>query len=86
MSDGEKTVAGGGSVGFGVLLVWLAGHYGIDMSAEIGTILGGFAAALGGAVASVGIVGIGKTLLYGNRGRERQALDSNARADVTPNA
>jgi hypothetical protein len=84
MSDGEKTVAGGGSVGFGVLLVWLAGHYGIDMSAEVGTILGGFAGALGGAVASVGLVGIGRTLLFGQAGRDRHALDSHAQADIAP--
>jgi hypothetical protein len=85
MSDGEKTVAGGGSVGFGVLLVWLAGHYGIDMSAEVGTILGGFAGALGGAVASIGIVGIGRTLLFGRHGRHPRALDSDTRADAAPN-
>jgi hypothetical protein len=70
VSDGEKTVAGGSSVGLGVFFVWLAGHYGIDMSAEVGTIVGGFAAALGGAIASVGLVGIGRTLLYGRRGTE----------------
>jgi len=71
VSDAEKTAAGGSSVGFGVLLVWLAGHYGIHMSAEVGTIIGGFAAALGGAIASVGIVGILRTLLYG-RSRDQQ--------------
>ncbi len=86
MSDGEKTVAGSGSVGFGVVLVWLAGHYGVDMSAEVGTILGGLAAALGGAVASVGIVGIGRTLLYGKDARDRHGLDSSAQADLTPHA
>lgn len=70
MSDAEKTAAGGGSVGFGVLLVWLAGHYGIDMSAEVGTMIGGFAAALGGAIASVGLIGIGRTLLFGRAKRD----------------
>jgi hypothetical protein len=70
VNDAEKTAAGGGSVGLGVLIVWLAGHYGIDMSAEVGTMIGGFAGALGGAIASVGLVGIGRTLLFGRARRD----------------
>ena len=61
----EKTVGGIGSAGFGVLVVWLAGHFGLNMSAEIGTIVGALMVAFGASIAAEGIIGMLRHLLWG---------------------
>lgn len=55
----------GGGLGLGVLVVWLAGYSGLDMSAEVGAILGGLATGLGAAIATYGLVGIARRILFG---------------------
>ena len=40
-----NAAAAGGTIAPGVLVVWLLGHFGVDMSAEVGTVIGGLAAA-----------------------------------------
>jgi hypothetical protein len=65
MNNEQKTVGGGASVGFGVLVVWLCGHFGLNMSAEVGTVIGGLLVAFGSVVAAEGIIGMIKHLFYG---------------------
>ncbi len=61
-----KTAAGaGGGVGIGVLVVWLAGYAGLTMTAEVGAIIGGAATSAGAAVATYGLVGIARRILWG---------------------
>jgi hypothetical protein len=62
---GGAAVGGGGGSGFGVLAVWLSGHFGLDMSAEVGVFVGGLAVTLGGAVGAFGILGCCQRLLHG---------------------
>jgi hypothetical protein len=42
-SDPNATVAGG-TTGAGVLVVWLLGHFGVNLSAEVGAVIAGGAA------------------------------------------
>ena len=44
-SDPNASVAGG-STGVGVLVVWLLGRYGVDLSAEVGAAIAGGAATI----------------------------------------
>lgn len=63
---GVRVGAGGGSgLGLGVLVVWLAGNRGVDMPAEVGTVIGAMAMGGGAAVGAWGIIGCCKRLLYG---------------------
>jgi hypothetical protein len=58
--------AGGtGGVGIGVLIVWLVGYLGVEMTAEVGAIVGGLATAAGGAIGAYGLVGIAKRIWRG---------------------
>jgi hypothetical protein len=54
-------VGGVGGINLGVVVAWLSGHYGLDMSTEMGVYIGG---AFGAAFATLGAA-IGR---YGVRG------------------
>jgi len=65
----KKNTATGatGGVGIGVLVVWLVGFAGLEMTAEVGAIIGGLATGAGAAVAAYGLTGIVKRILWGAR-------------------
>lgn len=50
-SDRAKgTIGGTSGVAFGVLCVWLAGRFGVAMSAEVGAVIGSIAFTFGAAI------------------------------------
>lgn len=58
-------VGGSGGIGIGVIFVWLAGYFGVEMTAEVGATIGGLAATAGGAIGAYGLVGIARRILWG---------------------
>ncbi len=44
MSSNPNAAAAGGTTGFGVIVVWLLGHFGVDIGAEAGAAIAGGAA------------------------------------------
>lgn len=45
MKNHPNATLAGSTIGPGVVIVWLLGHFGVDVSAEVGTVIGGAAAA-----------------------------------------
>lgn len=55
-----------GSIGPAVLLIWLAGHYGIDLNAEQATVATGLFIAAGLFVGKRGVKGVARILWRGD--------------------
>lgn len=64
----RATAGSGGGGGVGVLAVWLAGHFGLAMSAEVGALVATLLAGVGAAVAHKGIRGLAVQLWRGSGG------------------
>lgn len=60
-----NAIVAGGTIGPGVLVVWLLGHFGVNMSAEVGTVIGGAAAALLLFVGRNGLLGVWRRVWRG---------------------
>lgn len=56
----------GGATGAGVLVVWLLGHFGVDVSAEAGVAIGGGTIAVLLFVGHNGLRGVWRRVLYGD--------------------
>ena len=61
-----STVGGGSALGLSVLVVWLAGRFGLSLSAEIGTVIGGLTLVIFAAFWAEGITGVVSHLWRGN--------------------
>jgi hypothetical protein len=71
-----RRVGGSSGLGVGVLIVWLAGYFGLAISAEVATVIGGFVVVLGAAIGSYGIVGCWQRVIWGrNYAQRKKALD-----------
>ena len=69
----KGATGGGGGLGIGVLIVWLLGHFGVqDITAEVGTVIGGLALSGGAAIGTYGIFGCCNKILFGNTTRARK--------------
>lgn len=62
-----NTSGSAAAVAFGVLAVWFAGYMGVDLSAEEGTAFGALIVGFGVGVATHGIVGLGRVIVFGEK-------------------
>jgi len=81
----QKRSAGAGSAAaVSVFFVWLFGHVGVSMSAEVGAVIGAFAVAIGGAIWSEGIKGVFVHIWQGDSHHDRQVtVETDTAAKVT---
>ena len=63
----QQTIGGTSGVAFGVLCVWLAGYFGVKMSAEVGAVVGSIFFTVGVCIWEMGFIGVGKALIKGRR-------------------
>jgi hypothetical protein len=70
---GRAHIGGGSGVGLGVIAVWLCGHFGLDLTAEIGATIGGLTLGAGQVIYRKGIMGVARTLMFGERQPEKDA-------------
>lgn len=62
-----QAAAAGGVTGFAVLIVWLAGHFHLALSAEDGAIIAGLLASAAALVKKDGLRGIWRRIVNGNQ-------------------
>lgn len=62
-----NTVAGTSGASAGILIVWIVGLFGVDMTAEVGAAIAALMAAVVLALGRGGLIGIKDAILYGWR-------------------
>lgn len=65
MKDNANATAAGGSTGVGLFLVWLLGHVGVDMGAEVAVVVAGGLTTFVLLVGRDGVRGIARTIWRG---------------------
>lgn len=65
MNQHPNAAVAGGTTGVGVVVVWLLGHFGVAVSAEVGAAIAGGAAAAALFIGRNGITGVWRRIVYG---------------------
>ena len=63
----QNSIGGTSGVAFGVLCVWLAGYFGVKMSAEVGAVVGSIFFTVGVCIWEMGFIGVFKALIKGRK-------------------
>lgn len=73
MDSTKKQVGGGATLGLGIVVVWLLGRFGVNMSAEVGAAIGAILLVIFSQIWDEGVFGVFHHLLRGGAESEHSA-------------